>query len=146
MSEELGVLDRYLTVWIGLAMLVGVALGRFVPGVADALNAVTWHGTSLPIAVGLFVMIFPIMAEEGFDLSDRVPREIPVEELRSCDHVATMGCSTLGLGDAKNDVDVRDWALSDPHGADLEGAREIRDEIERLVGELFDELEAEYGA
>ncbi|MFB6106751.1 MAG: ACR3 family arsenite efflux transporter [Halobacteriaceae archaeon] len=60
---SLPVLDRYLTLWIGLAMLLGVALGRFVPGVADALNAVTFHGTSLPIALGLFVMIFPIMAE-----------------------------------------------------------------------------------
>ena len=62
MSDNLSVLDRYLTVWIGLAMLLGVSLGKFAPGVADALNAVTWHGTSLPIAVGLFVMIFPIMA------------------------------------------------------------------------------------
>src|SRR6056297_2657088 len=62
MSDDLGLLDRYLTLWIGLAMVLGVALGRFVPGVADALNAVSWHGTSLPIALGLFVMIFPIMA------------------------------------------------------------------------------------
>jgi ACR3 family arsenite transporter len=62
-SSDIGVLDRYLTVWIGLAMAVGIGLGRFVPGVADALNAVTWHGTSLPIALGLFVMIYPIMAE-----------------------------------------------------------------------------------
>ncbi|MFB6092687.1 MAG: ACR3 family arsenite efflux transporter [Haloquadratum sp.] len=63
MSDDLGVLDRYLTVWIGLAMALGVALGRFAPGFVDALNAITWHGTSLPIALGLFVMIFPIMAE-----------------------------------------------------------------------------------
>ena len=62
MSDDLSILDRYLTAWIGLAMLAGVALGKFAPWVADALNAVTWHGTSLPIAVGLFVMIFPIMA------------------------------------------------------------------------------------
>jgi ACR3 family arsenite transporter len=61
-SDDLSILDRYLTVWIGLAMLAGVALGKFVPNVADALNAVTWNGTSLPIALGLFVMIFPIMA------------------------------------------------------------------------------------
>jgi ACR3 family arsenite transporter len=70
MSDDLGVLDRYLTVWIGAAMVLGVALGRFVPGVADALNAITWHGTSLPIAVGLFVMIYPIMAEIDYD---RIP-------------------------------------------------------------------------
>ena len=74
MSEDLGVLDRYLTVWIGAAMVLGVALGRFVPGVADALNAVTWHGTSLPIAIGLFVMIYPIMAEIDYSRIPRVTR------------------------------------------------------------------------
>lgn len=71
MSDDLGVRDRYLTVWIGLAMVLGVVLGRFAPGVADALNAVTWHGTSLPIALGLFMMIFPIMAEIDYS---RIPR------------------------------------------------------------------------
>jgi ACR3 family arsenite transporter len=74
MSDDLGVLDRYLTVWIGAAMVLGIALGRFVPGVADALNAITWHGTSLPIAIGLFVMIYPIMAEIDYDRIPRVTR------------------------------------------------------------------------
>lgn len=74
MSEDLGVLDRYLTVWIGAAMVLGVALGRFVPGVADTLNAITWHGTSLPIAIGLFVMIYPIMAEIDYGRIPRVTR------------------------------------------------------------------------
>ncbi|MFW5934833.1 MAG: arsenic resistance protein [Halolamina sp.] len=74
MSESLGVLDRYLTLWIGLAMALGVGVGRFAPGVVDALNAVTWHGTSLPIAVGLFVMIFPIMAEIDYGRVPRVTR------------------------------------------------------------------------
>ncbi|WP_435101061.1 ACR3 family arsenite efflux transporter [Halarchaeum sp. P4] len=74
MSDDLGILDRYLTVWIGLAMVLGVALGRFAPGVADVLNAVTWHGTSLPIALGLFVMIFPIMAEIDYGRIPSVTR------------------------------------------------------------------------
>lgn len=63
MSDDLGILDRYLTVWIGLAMVLGIGLGYVFPGAADLLNAVTFNGTSLPIAVGLFVMIYPIMAE-----------------------------------------------------------------------------------
>ncbi|EMA53730.1 ACR3 family arsenite efflux transporter [Halococcus salifodinae] len=74
MSDDLGTLDRYLTLWIGAAMVLGVGLGRFVPGIADALNAITWHGTSLPIAVGLFVMIFPIMAEIDYERIPRVTR------------------------------------------------------------------------
>jgi protein-tyrosine-phosphatase len=81
------------------------------------------------------------MADLGIDLSGREPREISREELRSCDYVATMGCSTLDLGDAEG-VDVRDWALDDPDGASPDRVREIRDDIERRVRELFDELEA----
>ena len=52
MSDDLSALDRYLTLWIGLAMVVGVGVGRFVPGIAELLNAITWQGTSLPIALG----------------------------------------------------------------------------------------------
>ena len=83
-----------------------------------------------------------VMREAGFDLSDRRPRAISIEELRSCDYVATMGCSTLDVGKVGEDVDVRDWALDDPDGEDLEQVREIRDEIEQRVKDLFDEIEA----
>jgi len=85
--------------------------------------------------------VVDVMAEVGFDLSDRTPREITTEDLRSCDYVATMGCSTLDLGDAEDDVDVRDWALDDPDDQDLERVREIRDEIDERVRALFDEVD-----
>jgi len=85
--------------------------------------------------------VVEVMTEEGFDLSDRTPRAITTEELESCDYVATMGCSTLEL-DATG-VDVRDWALADPDGQDLEGVREIREEIGERVSDLFDEIERE---
>ena len=52
MSDDLGVLDQCLTIWIGLTMALGVGVGRFVPGIAELLNAITWQGTSLPIALG----------------------------------------------------------------------------------------------
>ena len=79
--------------------------------------------------------VIAAMEEVGFDLSGRRPREITDAELAACDHVATMGCSTLDL-----DRDVRDWALDDPDGASPERVREIRDEVERRVVALFDEL------
>ena len=84
--------------------------------------------------------VVEVMDERGIDLSGREPREISTDELESCRLVATMGCSTLQL-DA--DVDVRDWALPDPDGEDLDRVREIRDEAERRVREVFDELERE---
>ena len=80
------------------------------------------------------------MADAGFDLSDRRPREITLEELESCDYVATMGCSTLDVGEVGDDVDIRDWALPDPDGEDPERVREIRDTIEGRVSALFDEV------
>ncbi len=80
------------------------------------------------------------MAEVGPDVSDRTPRAVSTVELEACDVVATMGCSTLSLDAA---VDVRDWALADPGGADPETVRTIRDEVAERVGALFDEVEAE---
>jgi protein-tyrosine-phosphatase len=87
--------------------------------------------------------VIEVMDEVGIDLSDRVPREITIEELRSCDYVATMGCSTLDVGDVGEDVDVRDWALTDPDGKEMARVRAIRDEIEDRVTALFDEIDAE---
>ncbi|MDS0475122.1 low molecular weight phosphatase family protein [Natrinema sp. 1APR25-10V2] len=84
--------------------------------------------------------VIDVMRETGVDLAERTPREISSADLRSCDAVATMGCSTLDLGDAETAVDVRDWALPDPDGADPERVREIRDEVERRVVALFDDL------
>jgi protein-tyrosine-phosphatase len=53
-----------------------------------------------------------------------------------------MGCSTLDLDADASRVDVRDWALEDPDGQDLDEVRGIRDEIEDRVSDLFDEIEA----
>jgi len=77
------------------------------------------------------------MADLGIDIADRVPREVDRAELDACDVVATMGCSTLEL-DA--DVAARDWDLPDPHGKSDADVREIRDEVQRRVAALFDEV------
>ncbi|WP_049942852.1 low molecular weight phosphatase family protein [Haloarcula amylolytica] len=65
--------------------------------------------------------VVTVMGELDIDLSDRTPQEVSTKELESCDVVATMGCSTLEL-DAET-VDVRDWALDDPDGQDMEQVR-----------------------
>jgi protein-tyrosine-phosphatase len=87
--------------------------------------------------------VVTVMDEVGFDLSGNVPREITTGELESCDYVATMGCSALELDADGSDVEVRDWALSDPDGRPLKEVRGIREEIRRRVGDLFDEIERE---
>jgi ACR3 family arsenite transporter len=56
-------LDRFLPVWIALAMAAGLALGRWVPGIARALDSVQVASVSLPIALGLLVMMYPVLAK-----------------------------------------------------------------------------------
>jgi arsenate reductase len=84
--------------------------------------------------------VIDVMREEGFDLSERTPSEITSEELRSCEYVATMGCSTLDVDKEDSTVDIRDWDLPDPHGEDIDTVRSIRDDIHQRVVDLFDEL------
>lgn len=65
-------LDRFLPVWIGIAMVVGLLLGRGVPGLGDALATVEVDGISLPIALGLLVMMYPVLAKVRYDRLDSV--------------------------------------------------------------------------
>lgn len=64
---RLSVLDRWLPVWIGAAMVAGLALGRAVPGTQDFLASVELGGISLPIAAGLLVMMYPVLAKVRYD-------------------------------------------------------------------------------
>ncbi|MEV7428364.1 ACR3 family arsenite efflux transporter [Nocardioides sp. NPDC092400] len=64
---RLSTLDRYLPVWIGLAMAAGLLLGRAVGGLDDALAAVEVGSVSLPIALGLLVMMYPVLAKVRYD-------------------------------------------------------------------------------
>ncbi len=61
--EQLSVLNRFLPVWIGAAMALGLALGRIFPGLNDALDRVKIGTVSLPIAVGLLLMMYPVLAK-----------------------------------------------------------------------------------
>ncbi|MEO7070482.1 MAG: ACR3 family arsenite efflux transporter [Nostocoides sp.] len=60
-------LDRFLPVWIGLAMVAGLLLGRVVPGLGEGLAAVQVDGVSLPIAIGLLIMMYPVLAKVRYD-------------------------------------------------------------------------------
>ncbi len=69
---KLSTLDRFLPVWIGVAMVAGLFLGRAVPGLDDALSTISVDGVSLPIAVGLLIMMYPVLAKVRYDRLDAV--------------------------------------------------------------------------
>jgi ACR3 family arsenite transporter len=75
-GSRLSTLDRYLPLWIGLAMVGGLALGRLLPDLNDTLDRVKVDTVSLPIAIGLLAMMYPVLAKVryrriGDELSDR---------------------------------------------------------------------------
>ena len=69
---KLSTLDRFLPVWIIAAMALGLLLGNLVPGLNTALEAVKVGEVSLPIAVGLLVMMYPVLAKVRYDQTRRV--------------------------------------------------------------------------
>jgi len=69
---KLSTLDRFLPVWIGVAMVVGLLLGRMIPGLNDALSSISIDGVSLPIAIGLLIMMYPVLAKVRYDRLDTV--------------------------------------------------------------------------
>ena len=70
--KKLGFIDRYLTLWIFLAMALGVFLGNVFPGVAAGIESLSVGTTNLPIAVGLIVMMFPPLAKVNYRLLPKV--------------------------------------------------------------------------
>ncbi|MDA0741739.1 MAG: ACR3 family arsenite efflux transporter [Bacteroidetes bacterium] len=77
-TKKLGFLDSYLTLWIFLAMAIGVGVGYFIPSSADFINTLSSGSTNVPIAIGLILMMYPPLAKVDYKLLPKVFRNVKV--------------------------------------------------------------------
>lgn len=73
-KTNLSFLDKFLTLWIFIAMAIGVAIGYFFPGLSDTLDSFRIDSVSLPIAIGLLVMMYPPLAKVKYEELNQLVR------------------------------------------------------------------------
>jgi len=81
MKKRLKLLDRFLTLWIFLAMFVGVAVGYFYPDASGIINSVSTGSTNIPLAIGLILMMYPPLAKVDYSLIPAIFNDVKIMSL-----------------------------------------------------------------
>lgn len=76
--KKLGFLDRYLTLWIFLAMSIGVGIGYLFPSSSHTINSMSYGSTNIPIAIGLILMMYPPLAKVDYKLLPEVFKNLKI--------------------------------------------------------------------
>ena len=76
--KKLGFLDRYLTLWIFIAMGIGVGIGYFIPSSSNFINSFSSGTTSIPLAIGLILMMYPPLAKVKYEKMGEVFKDTKV--------------------------------------------------------------------
>ena len=85
-------------------------------------------------------LVVEVMREKGLGISNNKPKLVNTQMVQEADMVIVMGCSAQGFCPAPLLKKVVDWELEDPKGKPIEKVREIRDEIEKRVKKLINEI------
>ncbi len=81
MKKRLKFLDRFLTLWIFLSMILGVGIGYFFPGIAHTINSASSGSTNIPLAIGLILMMYPPLAKVDYSLIPAIFKDTKVMSL-----------------------------------------------------------------
>lgn len=99
------------------------------------------HSSGTRPAESVHDEVVEAMAEIDIDVSERSPTYVVPDDLETSHFVITMGCTVAEFNPEHYGVESREWDLTNPEGEDMETVREVRDEVQRRVEALFDEIE-----
>lgn len=100
------------------------------------------HSSGTRPAESVHDEVVEAMAEIDIDVSDRSPTYVVPEGLERSHFVITMGCTVSEFNPEHYGVESREWDLTNPEGEDMDTVRDVREEVERRVKALFDEIKA----